>query len=339
MKQLLKDLNIDETFTKKRHRKEVFNHVKNSIRHAPDYNFMADILMLPKTKEGYRYLFLMVDLYTDEFDGVALKEKTATSTLDAFKTIIKRGIYLTKPHAIQTDSGSEFKGPFHDYMYEQNILHTQVLPGRHKQMSSVESLNRQIGRLLNGYMNSIEEKTGETYTDWTSILASVIKRLNKYRKERRGSIALKDNPYLEETGPDVAPKFKIGDIVHQKLDRPENALGHKQNTEAFREGDYRYSKVPKKIIKVIVMDDEPFYRYMLDGIKNCSYTENELFLSKHTVEQQVVKQIIGKRTVNKKKEYLIWWKGELKKMATWEPKENLVEDGLGDTIALFEKKA
>ena len=72
--------------------------------------------------------------------------------------------------------------------------------------------------------------------------------------------------------PENDSKYKIGDMVHYKLDKPENALGHSQNTDKFREGDLRFSTVPKQIVKVIVMNDEPRYRYMISGITNASYT-------------------------------------------------------------------
>jgi len=59
------------------------------------------------------------------------------------------------------------------------------------------------------------------------------------------------------------PKFKEGDIVHYKLEIPYSALNKPQNTKNFRQGDLRFSKEARKIVKVIYMSDEPFYRYML----------------------------------------------------------------------------
>lgn len=155
-------------------------------------------------------------------------------------------------------------------------------------------------------MNKIELETGKRCREWTDILPDVITKFNKYRKERRGSLAEEDNPYINNIGPVTLPKFEIGDIVHKKLDCPEDALGHKQNTEKFREGDFRYSKIPKRIVKVIVMNDEPYYRYMLFGIKNVSYSENELLESKNETEMQEVKKLIDKRKRGKIIEYLVW---------------------------------
>lgn len=335
MNQIIKDLGINETFTRVKSKSEGNNRILNNIRHEANYNAMVDLLMLPQTKKGYRYLFVMVDMYTTYFDCEPMKGKTAKDTLAALKAIMNRNVYIGIPMAIQTDSGSEFKGEFTSYLFRNNILHSVTLPGRHKQMSFVESLNRQLGRLLNGYMNMEEEKRGVEYSEWTEILPKVIELLNKHKVKTKGDIFTE--AYKEFEGPDKPPTFKAGDLVHQRLDRPENALGHRQNTEKFREGDYRYSREPKRIVKVLLMNDKPYYRYMLNGITNVSYTASELMKSQQTAETQVVKQIIGKKSMKGKIYYLVWWRGELKKQASWEPRTNLIEDGLKSMLTAYDR--
>ncbi len=51
MDKIIKLLNIDETFTKNPRLRKKYNSVKQNIPHKSDYNFMADILMLPETKK------------------------------------------------------------------------------------------------------------------------------------------------------------------------------------------------------------------------------------------------------------------------------------------------
>ena len=84
-------------------------------------------------------------------------------------------------------------------------------------------------------------------------------------------------------------KYKVGDLVHVALDYPENALGHKQDTAQFREGDARYSKFPR-IVKAVLPYDEG-YRYLTTDKKGktnyrVSYRENELIPAKKS--QQAV---------------------------------------------------
>ena len=151
-------------------KKVKFEKVKDIIPQAEDYNFQADYLELPTTAKGYNRLLVMVDLATDEIDFEPTKNKSADTTLKAMKVIFKRP-YLNKPYAsIRTDSGTEFKGAVKKYLYEESILHSVSLPGRHRQTANVESANKQIGRFLNAYMNTVENKTGSVYREWTDII-------------------------------------------------------------------------------------------------------------------------------------------------------------------------
>ena len=60
-------LKIDETFTKPI-RNIKFDKVRANTYPKGGYNFMADLLHLPQTKYRYRYLFVIVDLHSNNFD-------------------------------------------------------------------------------------------------------------------------------------------------------------------------------------------------------------------------------------------------------------------------------
>jgi hypothetical protein len=333
MNELIKKLKIDETLTKKtKNKQKKYNSIKNNIPLIEDYNFMCDLLELPKTKEGYKYLFAIVDLASDEFDIEPLKTKTPDEVLKAYKKCISRP-HINKAYAsIRTDNGNEFEGVFTKFLYDNSILHKKNLPNRHKQMANVERLNYELGRLFNGYMNYKETETGKVYREWTDVLDIVRTDLNKFRKKKLNRSTNIDN--LPVFPMDIAknPKYKIGDIVHQKLDTPENALGNKQPTSNFRVADYRYSNVPKKIVRVLYMNDYPYYRYLLEGLPNVSYSEYELLPSKEKETKYKVKKIIGKKKVKNKTYFLVWWQGYLKKDSTWEEEKQLLEDGLQNEI-------
>jgi len=60
MDQVLRNLKIkDNQFTKTPKKQKVFNKVKNNIPPIENYNMEADILFLPTTKDGYKYLFVL----------------------------------------------------------------------------------------------------------------------------------------------------------------------------------------------------------------------------------------------------------------------------------------
>jgi hypothetical protein len=201
MKTLLKSFKIDEKLTKPRLEKQpVYNQFKNNIPRIEDYNFMADLIEMPETKNKNKYILVIVDLATNEFDIEALKNKSAEDVLEGSKKIFKRS-YLKTPYASN-----------------------------------------------------------------------------------------------------------------------------------FRTGDYRYSNSPRKITQILYFNDEPYFRYILEGIKNASYSEYQLIKSKYRHSRYKLKKIIGDRIVNNKREFLIWWDRYLKSESTFDKESELRKDGIGNLI-------
>jgi hypothetical protein len=336
MDKLLKELNIDEKLTKPVKKVKKFNKVKDNIPLFEDYNFMSDILMLPMTKHKYRYLLVMVDLATDEFDIEALRTKDSAEVVLAAKRMYKRK-HLNQPYAsIRTDAGTEFKGEFATYLHKESILHKQGLPGRHKQMSNVESLNRTLGRLFNGYMNSMEEKTGKVYKEWTDVVEKVRKQLNIIRVKDTKKI---DHKYPV---PDFSKKnkFKEGEFVYRPLDQPRNTLNEKVYGDNFRMGDNRFDAVPRLIKQIVYYSGDVTYRYLLKGLPNVSYAEHELMKADDVEgEDEIgeVKKILDKRFFDEQDHYKIWFYEELKKDAGWYTRTDLMKT-IPDLIKEYDKE-
>jgi len=335
MQELMKQMNIDETYTKPI--KYRYPKVKDNIFPKKGYNYEADILLLPETSKGYSKLLVVVDLYSNNFDFQEMKSKTSEEVLDAFKKIFKRGI-ITKPLAsIRTDSGGEFKSVVDQYMYDNNILHLWSLPDRHKQMANVENLNKQLGRIIMTYLQNKSAELHKEYFEWTDIINDQFRKdFNKIKKHPK-DIDL--NTYVpKDINLDNPPKYKVGDLVYRRLEIPVDEYGTKLHNGIFRQGDNKFTMVPTKIIRVLAYSSPNPWRYILQGFPNVSYAEAELLPSNESEEKFVVRKIIGKMTKNKIVYYLVWWKKELKKDATWEPKTNLLEDKLDDYIQQYEKE-
>lgn len=314
-------LNIDETITKPVRKAKVFNKVKDNVPLKEDYNFMADLLFLPETTDKERYCLTVVDLATDEFDIEPIKDKEPKTILAAMSKIFKRK-YLNEPYAsIRTDGGNEFKGVFQKWMYNESILHRVGLPGRHTQVANVESLNRQLGRLFNGYMNAKEKKSGKAHRNWTEAIPIVREELNKHRAK-----STKDLSSINSKRPELdlskEPQFNIGDIVYRQLDRPENALGEKL-AGTFREGDHRFDRQPRKVEKILYYNGKNTYRYLITDINNASFSESQLMKADEEEELFEVKQILGKKVINGKVHYLVWYYGEKKAEASYQPETEL----------------
>lgn len=307
--------------------------VKNETFPMSGYNEMCDILMLPTTsvKTGsYRYLLTIVDIWSNYFDIEPLKTKTAKETLKALLTIFKRH-YVSVPKAsLRTDNGGEFKEVFNKWLVDHKILHSLSKPDRHKQLGNVENLNRQIGRIIMTYLTNQEIATGKPFSEWLDLIPKIRTELNKMKFHPKDKDPFKDP--MTEVNINQPPKYKVGDLVHYPLEKPEG-FGNK-----FRAGDRRYSLDTKKIKFVLIYSSPNPYRYLLSGVPDVSYAEAELIPAKGNVETFIIREIFDKKTVKGKVFYNVWWKKYLKKDSTWEQKENLIEDGAEEYIKQYEDK-
>lgn len=330
---LFQKIGIDETYTKSI--KYDFPKVKNQVYPENGYNYEADILMLPTTKKGFRYLLVVDDIYSNYLDIEPLKTKTPEEVLKAFKTIFKRGI-ITEPKAsIRTDSGGEFKSVVDKYMYDHSILHLSSIPDRHKQMGNVENLNKQLGRLLMTYLTNQSERLDKDYNDWTDIVDEVRHGLNHMKKHPKDVDMEKFEP--KDINLDNPPLYKVGDLVYRRLEKATNRFGDKLHNANFRAGDLRFeTNEPRKIVQVLAYTSKNPWRYILYDLPNVSYAEAELKRAKETEEKFIVKKIVDKRKVKGKIEYLVNWKGKKKVDWTWENKTQLLEDGLDEYIQEYE---
>ena len=302
---LKQSFGIDDTFTKLYRRPtkaDEMTKVKEQIPLIEGYNQMIDVLHLPTDKFGYNKLLVVVDIATDAFDIEKMKGETGDESLVAFNRIIKRGIVKFPYASILTDGGSGFKGNFHKFLYERGVHHRVARVGRHHQLSNVDNLCRQLGDIFNGIMNKKEAETGKVSKAWTHAIDDVRDKLNSYRRSRGmkmpKDITTYEYPIFDNLEPKmksknktslkylddeeekvykvINPKYKVGDLVNVLLEEPRTMNDKKQPTKNFRMGDLRLEKKKRKIIKVLYYNGPNPYRYLIEGLPNASYTEQEL---------------------------------------------------------------
>ena len=280
---LLKKLNIDEKFTKPIKKEKEFNHVKDTVALIVGNNQQMDILYLPTTRFGYKYLLTCIDLANNACDFEPMKMKTPLSVLNAYREMNGREYIRLAKVTVTTDSGTEFKGVFQEYLNKHNVFHRVTLPDRHRQTANVENLNKRLGRFINGYLNQIEVKKQVTAKNWLPILNTIREEFNKVNiikvPKNLNTYVYPSVDGVNEKGDFVKPKFKINDLVYYKSEVPLDALGNKQPTKNFRVGDRRYNLHPKKIVKVLNYPAPTYYRYILENLPNVSYVKQELMKS------------------------------------------------------------
>ncbi|MDR3596477.1 hypothetical protein, partial [Clostridium sp.] len=168
----------------------------------------------------------------------------------------------------------------------------------------------------------------ETYSEWTDIMDYVRTELNKSRAKTYSAKDIANQPMPDEKQ-FPKPLYKVGDLVHYKLSYPKNALDKKQPTANFRAGDFYFSLKSVKIDKVVQMNDKPYNRYILDGMKNVSFSESELKpeMKKNAEPQFKVKKIWELKLVRKQPQYLVQFQGQTKNNSVWLSGKELINKG------------
>ena len=283
-------------------------HVKDNAFLVANYNQMADVLHLPTDSFGMCKLLVITDLASDKFDIQPMKSsESAPDTLRAYKKILERGILQLPKASLTTDGGSGFKGEFHKFLYDNGVDHRVARVGRHHQLANVDNLCRVLGDLFGSVMNQREEETGKQSKKWVYAVDAVREKLNAYREKKlpkdittyeynffdptyepkkvfkkvKGRGLEEDMQSYPTDGikyKTIKPKYKVNDLVNVLLQEPVSALGKKHVDKRFRMGDYRLDKKKRKVLAVLCYAGTPSYRYLIEGLPNSSYTEQELKL-------------------------------------------------------------
>ena len=283
-----------------------FTTVSSQVPHLKGYNLMIDTLSLPETQEGYKHLVIAVDLGNNAFDMEPIANNIdSDDALQALKAMYKRG-YISKPKAsIASDGGAEYAGHFDTYCYNNGILHKVALKNRHTQLSNINNLTLNIGRIINAFLNKKEEQLGHVYREWAQYLPKIRTELNKHRITKE--IDPRDEPF-PDLDDKAKPKFKVGDVVYRLLNTPQDAQGNEQPTSNFRAGDYRYEHtIPRVVQQVLPYSGNIPFRYVISGIKNASFTDRQLKLA-HKPQPRLLEQIINKTKAPIR--YEVTFKGE-----------------------------
>jgi hypothetical protein len=194
-------------------------------------------------------------------------------------------------------------------------------------------------------MNAKENKTGIVSREWVPALKEIRPDLNAYKKARNDKLVREQKSKLHfsrtnarnyfdignndtdqvEIASDLKlkkPKFKIGQFVHIKLQKPRNNLNEAVYGESFRSGDLRWQILPSEIDDIYYMDDNKVpYRYKIKGITGTTFQESKLMKSRYTEMVYEVKRVWEKRG----DDYLIQFYGETKKNSGFYDRKNSPE--------------
>ena len=166
--QQYKDNQEAEELTKQSKRK-IEGH---TVAFEPDYMWTGDLLdlqNLSRKNQGYKYLLIVIDIFTRIGTLVPLKDKTRKTVSDVFE-----GFYKTSsPVFLLTDNGSEFKNNLMKKIsQEHEIKQLFAEPQAHKSLGIIDRFSRTIKTMIRKYF------TINKTMNWKDGIAQIEKTYN-----------------------------------------------------------------------------------------------------------------------------------------------------------------
>ena len=315
----------------------------------PGQTVQADLLFMPSDR-GFKYILVVVDTGNKALDAEPLKSKEAEGVVRGLDIIFKRK-YVDKPHKIEVDAGSEFKGKTRKWFDKNNIKVRVAEVGRHRQQALVERANQTIGSILFKRMTAQEILTGSESRHWTRDLPKLMKLMNAHIKERDVNVKIKTDGDVVCEG-DSCNILDVGDKVRVALEFPINPVTHEKLNGKFRSSDIRWHPDKRIIRQVLLKPDFP-PMYLLDGnvgtlkVKPIAYTKEQLQLvpkneklpNVATIRGKpkafIAQNIVDKKKIKGKIHYKVKWFGFPESESTYEPLAKLITE-VPDLIKKYE---
>ena len=267
---------------------------------------LADMTALSEYNEGYRFLLLVIDIFSKYGWIIPLKNKQGITTANALETIFKE----RKPKKLWVDKGKEF--------YNNNV----------KGLVEIYSTENEEKRsIVERWIRTMKEKIwkyftdNNTYTyidvlpdlveDYNNTVHSSIKITPVEASKKKNELTVWRNLYPDRYKiNDITPKFSAGDEVR---------ISKKKKT--FEKGyTTRWTEEIFTITKIQNTNPITYKLADLQG-KEIEGTFYEAELQK--TEQQVfrIEKVIEKR----KNKSLVKWKGYSDKFNSWVDNKDLID--------------
>ena len=281
---------------------------------------LVDMQYYSRSNKGYKYILMVIDVFSKYGWAEPLKNKTGAETIRAFSKIWDTD--QKPPKYLWTDKGKEFDNKLFRNLLEKKKVHLYWTENEEKS-SVVERWNRTIKSRMWKYFT--KNRTG-VYID---VLPSIIERYNNtYHRSIKGtpSDARKPSNYqhvfnalynnnenLNTNSLRPPPKFKIGDQVRISKLKKKFEKGYTAN---WTEEVFTIEKIQATIP----------YTYKLKDTKNevvqGTFYEPELQLAKQTSFR--IEKVLRRRTTKDgKKEIYVKWLGYSPAFNQWIPASDL----------------
>ncbi len=268
-----------------------------------------------KQNKGYKYMLNVIDVFSKYAWSIPMKNKTAETTLNAFKKIVKDSGRI--PKHLWVDKGLEFYNKYMtEWLNENNIIRYSTY-GEHKSVV-VERFNRTLKEMM------WKRFTAENTRNWIDILDGLIFKYNNKlhstigmspvkASQKENKIKVLQNT-LDKTKPNMKnkPKFKVGDKV--RISRTK-AIFEKGYLPNWSEELYVVDKVQKTLPESYKLKDT------LGELIEGSFYQQELQKSNQEIYR--VEKVIRKKKINGVEHGLVKWSDYNEKHNQWIPVKEL----------------
>ena len=277
---------------------------------------LVDMQYYARTNKGYKYILMIIDVYSKYGWAIPLKTKKGVEVAEAFAELWKR---QAPPQMLWTDKGKEFiNKDMTDLLKKQNV-HLYWTENEEKSCV-VERWNRTIKRMMWKYFTrhqtgiyvnilpGIIEKYNSTYHRSIKCTPADARKPANHQHVFDALYAGKNRRSREETN----PKFKIGDKVRIAKKKKTFEKGYTTN---WTEEIFTVIKVQPTIpvtYKIVDTRGEEIHG-----------TFYEAELQKTKQETYRIEKVLRRRTRLGVKEVYVKWKGYSEKSNQWIPEADI----------------
>jgi len=284
--------------------KSVRNHSFSNFKRYQFQMDLVDIQHLSAHNDNVKYLLNVIDTFTRYAFVRPLKDKSASTVLKAFKSILNDA--EKKPYMIVMDKGTEFKNrQFDNFCAENNIK--LINPQTQTHAAYIERFNRTLQQLIYKFMT--ENETNRFIDNLETLVNTYNNRLHRmiqtspFKAETDGDSALKINILASKNREKIKkqkPKYQVNSYVRIAKQKTKFSRGYDEQAqrEIFRIWKIDVSKrIPLYHLETYDKSEKlqgGFYAYELTPV------ETEIFR---------IERVIKKRKYRGKNQLFVKWKG------------------------------
>jgi hypothetical protein len=279
-----------------------------TYKHFKRYQFQMDLVEVGQfadKNDGVKYLLNCIDIFTRYAFVRPIKDKSAKTVLDAFKSILQEA--QTKPFMIVMDKGTEFMNQqFKSFCDSQKIK--LINPQASVHAAFVERFNRTLQMLVYKYMT---ENETNRYVD---VLQNLVKTYNN-RRHRMINMTPNEaernenNEHLElnliqqkqiNQIKSRKPQYKVGDYV--RIAKQKGKFSRSYDEQAMQE-IYKIKTVDlRKKIPLYLLSDYDGNETLVGGFYDFELTPVN-------TETFRIEKVLKKRKVKGREQLFVKWKG------------------------------